>query len=267
MNQTYISLRFEQIEKRFNEVDILLKLAIHYQSDIETYQSLCRSAHVMLVSHFEGLYKDIAKDIIDDLNSKAKFFEIKKPIFRTYCSYFIHQNESDKSSETVRQRLWEAFKDFPCKLDYGPFLFVDNKNPTPQIIESILEKFGIKNFFWSLEGSDLDIVFEDQKTTIIKLRDKLLKYARKSTQTFPYTVDTSFYNPTIKENTKKKRTLLEDFINNFLKERHNIIHGHTLDNPNDHESLLLAKIKIEIVILVYIINIASNANPIIFLTE
>lgn len=92
-------------------------------------------------------------------------------------------------------------------------------------------------------------------------------YTKKSTQTFPYTVDTSIYNPTVKENTKKKRTLWEDFINNFLKERHNIIHGQTLDNPNDHESLLLAKIKIEIIIIAYMINIASHSTPIIFLTE
>ncbi|OIV42254.1 HEPN domain-containing protein, partial [Flavobacterium johnsoniae] len=224
MTQTYINLRFEQIERRFDEVERLLRLAYLNQDDIEMYQSLCRSAHVMLVSHFEGLYKDIAKDVIDDLNANCKFYEIKKAIFRTHCGYFIHQNESDKSSETLRNRLWDAFKEYKCELVSLPFLFVDNKNPTPQILETILEKFGIKNFFSSLDGSELDVVFEDQKTKMLKIRNKLLKYTKKSTQTFPYTVDVSIYNPVTKTN-EKKRTLWEDFINNFLKERHNIIHG------------------------------------------
>lgn len=267
MIQTFINLRFEQIEKRFKEVELLLSLAITYQDDNETYQSLCRSAHVLMVSHIEGLYKDISKDIIDDLNSNTNFDQIKKPIFNSHCSFFIHTIESDKSTLKIQEKLWNAFKDYPTSLKIEPFLFIDNKNPAPQIIETILEKFGVKNFFWSLKDSDLDVVFEDEKKKTQKLHDRLIKYIKKGTMNFPYTVDSSFYNPKTKTGEKKVTTLWEDFLNNFLKERHNIIHGNRLDNPNNHDSLLLSKMKIEILLFAFIINICSISNPLIFLPE
>jgi hypothetical protein len=267
MTETFVNARFEQIEKRFNEIQILLDLAASSRHDVEIYQALCRSAHVLLVSHFEGLYKEICRDIIDDINKHTKFFEVKKVIFNSHSEYFINNKESDKSINAIKLKLFEAFKDYPSKLRVEPFLFVDNKNPTPEIIETILEKFGIKNFFWSIDGSDLDIVFEDQKSSIERVKNRLLSYLKIRTAVYPYTVDISFYNPVIKSNEGKRKTLWEDFLNNFLKERHNIIHGNTINNPNDNESLSKAKMKIEILIYAFIINICSAANPVFMLTE
>jgi len=267
MNQTFINSRFEQIEKRFNEVQILLDLAAKSTHNVEMYQALCRSAHVLLVSHFEGLYKEICRDVIDDINMNTKFFEVKKAIFNTHTGFFINNKESEKSVQAIKIKLFEAFKDYPSKLKVEPFLFVDNKNPAPEILETILEKFGVKNFFSSLAGSDLDVVFEDQKSSINRLRNRLLRYVKNRTATYPYTVDISFYNPINKENQKKTKTLWEDFLNNFLKERHSIIHGNTVNNPNDNESLSKAKIKIEILIFAFILNICSNANPIFMASE
>lgn len=267
MIQTFINSRFEQIEKRFNEVQILLDLAASSRHNVDLYQALCRSAHVLLVSHFEGLYKEICRDIIDDINMNTKFFEVKKVIFNTHSDFFINNKESDKSVYSIKLRLFEAFKEYPSKLKVEPFLFVDNKNPAPEILETILEKFGVKNFFSSLDGSDLDIVFEDQKSSIKRLRNRLLSYLKIRTLSYPYTVDTSFYHPVIKENQKKTKTLWEDFLNNFLKERHSIIHGNTINNPNDNESLTKAKIKIEILIYAFILNVCSASNPIFMLDE
>ncbi len=267
MNQTFINLRFEQIEKRFNEIDVLLNLASLYQSNDEIYQSLCRSAQVLLVSHFEGLYREICRDVIDDINFNTKFFEVKKVIFSSYCDFFIQNNESPESTNNIRLKLWEAFKDYPSSLKVEPFISFDNRNPTPQIIETILKKFGIRNFFWSIGGSDLDIVFEDQKSKTLKLRNKLFQYVKMKTSKYPYTIDKSFYHPVEKANEKKTKTLWEDFINNFLKERHSIVHGHVLDNPNNHESLSEAKIKLEILLCAFIINICSAANPIFLLQD
>jgi len=267
MSQTFINARLDQIEKRFNEVQLLLDLALISIDNEDAYRALCRSAHVLLVSHFEGLYKEICRDVIDDINMNTSFFEVKKNIFNSHCEYFIHTKESDKSVTNIKLRLWEAFKEYPSKLRVEPFLFVDNKNPTPVIVETILGKFGIRNFFKSIEGSDLDLVFEDQKSAINKLRNRLSFYVQKSTNAYPYTVDTSFYNPKIKEDCKKNITLWEDFLNNFLKERHNIIHGNTIGNPNDNESLSKAKIKLEILIYAFIINICSVANPTFLLNE
>ena len=267
MKQTFINLRFDEIEKRFSEIDLLLKLAVEYESDFEIYKSLCRSANVLLVSHFEGLYKDISRDILDDLNANTHFYEVPKNIFNTHCQYYIHGVESQKSLDKVKQKLWTAFKDYPSKLHSEPFLYVDNKNPAPKIIESILERFGVKNFFWNLESSDLDIVFQNQKTKSIKLRNRLLKNLKNGTAFYPYAVTTSTYNPVEKLNIKKGTTLWEDFINNFLRDRHNIIHGNTMNNPNDHESLSDAKLKIEIILYAFILNICVAANPMMLLQE
>jgi hypothetical protein len=266
MNQSFINLRFEQIEKRFNEIDTLLNLAIIQQSNTDVYQTLCRSANVLLVSHFEGLYREVCRDIIDDINANTKFFEVKKTIFNSYCDFFMHNTEP-KAANNIRLKLWEAFKDHSSKLKVEPFIYVDNKNPTPKIIETILERFGITSFFWSIDGSDLDLVFEDQKSKTKKLRDRMLQYVKTTTRNYPYTVDKSFYNPANKENIEKKKTLWEDFINNFLKERHNIVHGHIIDNPYNHEYLLQAKLKLEILLLVFIINICSASNPLFLLSE
>ena len=56
-------------------------------------------------------------------------------------------------------------------------------------IETILKKFGIRNFFWSVDGSDIDLVFEDQKSKTKKLRDRLHSYVYKGTISYPYTVE------------------------------------------------------------------------------
>lgn len=267
MNQTFINLRFEQIEKRFKEIEVLLSLAFSHESNLDIYQTLCRSAHVLLVSHFEGLYREICRDIIDDINLNTKFYEVKKIIFSTHCEYYIHSNESAEAINNIKIKLWEAFKEYPSKLKVDPFIFVDNRNPTPQVMETILKKFGVKSFFLGIEGSDLDLVFEDQKSKTQKLRDKLFKYVNSATKNYPYTVDKSFYHPIDKEGKKKNKTLWEDFINTFLKERHNIVHGHILDNPYNHESLSQAKIKLEILLYAFIINLCSAANPVFFLPE
>jgi len=65
--QTFINSRFEQIEKRFGEIQLILDLASSSRGNIDLYQALCRSAHVLLVGHFEGLYKEICRDVIVDI--------------------------------------------------------------------------------------------------------------------------------------------------------------------------------------------------------
>jgi hypothetical protein len=48
MSQTFISLQFDRIDKRFNEINVLLELAEKNQKNSNIYQALCRSAHVLL---------------------------------------------------------------------------------------------------------------------------------------------------------------------------------------------------------------------------
>ncbi len=262
MIQTFINIRFERIDKRIKEIDILLNLAESKQYELDIYQALCRSAHVLLVSHFEGLYKEVCKDVLDDINANTTFNQVPKPILNTHCNFFIQNPDQSDASNSIRNKLIEAFNDYPSKIKPEPFLFIDNRNPTPEIIETILKRFGIKNFFWSLKDSDLDIVFKDLKTETLEIRNKLLDHLKHNTQKYPYTVDKSIYKPSIKENQQKGKTLYEDFLDSFLNGRHNIVHGHIIENPLGHEELMKAKLKIEILLFAYIINICYSANPV-----
>jgi len=259
--QSYLSLRFDSIEQRFNEINLLISSAVDNISDSGKYQTYCRSAHVLLVSHFEGIYKDVVKDIIDDFNSGTTFDELPNTILNTHLNYFLINPDNSKATKSIKDKLKDAFGNTRSKIKVDSFLFVDNKNPTPDIINTILERFGIPNFFWSIKNSDLDIVFEGLATETDDLRLRLLNYLKSNTVTFPYRVDLSIYKPVINSG-KILKTLWEDFLNDFLKERHGIVHGKTLTSPFNHSTIIDAKIKIEILSYAFMINLCS-IKPII----
>lgn len=254
--QSYLSLRFDSIDRRFSEIDLLIDFAIANISDIGKYQTFCRSAHVLLVSHFEGIYKEVVKDVIDDFNSITKFDEVPSMILNTHFNYFLATADNSETSKSIKDKLKDAFGSVQSKIRVEPFLFVNNKNPAPDIIHTILERFGIANFFWSIKDSDLDIVFEGLATETNSLRLKLREYLIENTMTFPYNIELAVYNPVVKT-TKKQRTLWEDFLNDFLKERHAIVHGTTLTSPFNHQAIIDARIKIEIITYAIMINLCS----------
>uniref|UniRef100_UPI0002487DFC HEPN domain-containing protein n=1 Tax=Acinetobacter sp. P8-3-8 TaxID=1029823 RepID=UPI0002487DFC len=190
---TFVSIRLENIEARFSEIDTLLELAKNSKSDSNKYSALCRSAHILLVSHVEGIYKDIVKDIIDDLNNHTQFDSIPLNIFRTFSLDFTHSKNDDKFNEALKNKLRLVCKDYKTQLTHHPFLRVDNKNPTARILEEILEKFGEKNFFNSLSESKLEIVFENNIKASLKELERIKKYIKKGTCNYPYTIDKSYY--------------------------------------------------------------------------
>lgn len=263
---TFLSSRLDIIGSRFGEVETLLSLARENISSPTKYIALCRSAHVFLVSHVEGIYKDIVKDIIDDLNLHTNFRNVKKTIFKTHSLHFIHMSESDKSVDKIKERLWNAFKNHKTELVLEPFLRSDNKNPTPKILEEILRKFGEENFFNSLVKSRLEIVFENNMNTSLRELGRIKKYIYSGVQHFPYTVDKSyFYNFSPSNLGKDNKGLFEEFLNQFLDDRHKIVHGQTLDNPKNDVEILESKIKIEILVYAFIICLCDCGNPIILL--
>ncbi|HRN44054.1 MAG TPA: HEPN domain-containing protein [Flavobacterium sp.] len=264
---TFVSVRLENIEKRFSEIDTLLNLAKQNKEDSQIYSALCRSAHVLLVSHFEGIYKDIVKD---DLNSNIDFINISKSIFRTHSLHFMHNDARDSNIEHIKDKLWDAFKEYKCNLKHEPFLRTDNKNPTQKIIDDILNKFGEKDFFYSLSNSKLEIVFENNFKMSQRELYRIKRYTQAGTKNFPYTLDTTYYkainNSLNKEPRKKiKKGLFEEFLEEFLKDRHAIVHGSRLDNPKNSKEIASSKIKIEILIYAFIICICSGASPIYLL--
>ncbi len=218
----------------------------------------------LLVSHVEGIYKDLVKDVIDDLNLFTKFREIKDSVFKTHSLYFTHVKENDDNKEKIKIRLKEALKDYKTELALEPFLRVDNKNPTPQILEEILKKFGETNFFKSLIESRLEKIFENDRKAIRIELNSIKKYTNSGVKNFPYTVDKSyFYNsnpPTLR---KGQKGLFEEFLNQFLSERHKIVHGQILDSPKNDLEILDSKNKIEILVYAFIICLCHNSNPII----
>lgn len=260
---TYVSSRFEDIESRFEEIDTLLELAKENIHSTNKYQSLCRSAHVLLVSHIEGIYKDVVKDVIDDLNNNTKFYEIKDKIFYTFVGHFINTPINDDNYNKIKEKLWLSFKDYKTDLKQDPFLRVDNKNATPKILEEILSKFGEKNFFKTLKKSRLEIVFENNLKTSEKELKRIKNYLKKGIEVFPYLVDKNYYSNNDEKD--KKAGLFEDFLNEFLRDRHSIIHGNTMNNPKNHNEILDSKIKIETLSYAFIICLCSISNPIRFL--
>lgn len=263
---TFVSTRLDVITNRFKEIDILLQLTEDNISNPARYAALCRSAHVLLVSHVEGIYKDIVKDIIDDLNLNTDFCHIKNTIFKTHALHFIHTKEDEISIEKIKNKLWDAFKHHKTELVLEPFLRIDNKNPTPKILDEILKKFGEKKFFNSLIESRLEIVFENDKKTSLKELERIKRQISKGVENFPYTVDKSyFYNFNPPNLGKDKKGLFEEFLNQFLSDRHKIVHGQTLDNPKNHTEILDSKIKIEILIYAFIICLCHSSNPIMLL--
>ena len=261
---TFVSNRLDLIESRFDEISVILDLADANSHKTDIYSALCRSAHVLLVSHVEGIYKDIVKDIIDDLNRSTKFNTVKNSIFRTHSHYYLIQSENDKINEKYKSRLFDALKSQKTALILEPFLRVDNKNPTPKILEEILGKFGEKNFFKSLIGSRLEIVFENDHNLSFKELQRIKKYLRKGVTGFPFTLDKNFFcNPSSLALTTDKKSLFEEFLNDFLNDRHKIVHGQTLQNPKNHREIEDSKIKIEILIYAFIINLCHFSNPVI----
>jgi len=261
---TFIGSRLEIIENRFSEIDTLLQLAKKNISNNSLYSSLCRSAHVLLVSHVEGIYKDVVRDIIDDLNRNTNYIDIKKVIFKTHANHFIHHKDVDKTSELIKEKLWNVFKKHKTELILEPFLRIDNKNPTPQILEEILKKFGEERFFNSLINTRLEIVFENDARASLKELQRIKRYLENGVKEFPYTVDKSyFYNFSHQSLAKGKKGLFEEFLNDFLYDRHKIIHGQTLNHPKNDKEIADSKIKIEVLIFAFIINLCHSSNPIL----
>lgn len=263
---TFVSSRLDLIENRFEEINQLLELARANTSNTEIYKSLCRSAHILLVSHFEGIYKDITKDVIDDLNRNTNFYNLKKVIFFTHARHFINPTENEKLNTTLKNRLLDALKNYDTNLIHEPFIRTDNKNPTPKIIEDILKKFGENNFFKALINSRLEIVFEnDQKSSRRELQI-IKKYLYKGVKNYPFTVDKNFfYNQTSLELSRETTSLFEEFLNDFLNDRHKIVHGQTMNSPKNDREIEDCKIKIEILIYAFIIVICHASNPVISL--
>ena len=141
MTDSFLFSRLDSIEKRFQEVDLLLKFAEENQENDKVYPTFCRAAHIILVAHFEGAIKEICKDIIDDINYNNSFDTVPAKVFATYCEYFlVRENNNQFSSKgisTLREKLIAAFGNSRANLKVEPFISTEGRNLAPAIIENI----------------------------------------------------------------------------------------------------------------------------------
>ncbi len=118
---TYIFSRLEYLQKRFDEIELILNYASENESRLELYTSLCRSSQVLLTAHFEGAVKEFIRDALDDFNhSEYKFIDSPAALKATFCSSFLPENTDQKLKFPTK--LLDMFNTLPVKYDADAFL-------------------------------------------------------------------------------------------------------------------------------------------------
>lgn len=264
---TYIFSRLESLQKRFDEVELIFNYASENESRLELYTSLCRSAQVLLTAHFEGAVKEFTRDALDDFNnSEYKFKDSPAAIKATFCSSFLPENTDQKLKFPTK--LLDIFNTLPVKYNADAFLpnnhSDNNKNATSHMIEKILNGFGVIKFLSQIENSDLDVAFQDAKSSQIEIRDKLKAHLIENVSSYPYTVDLELFN--IRYNKKldpksRKKSMWEEFLDEIMNNRHSIAHGNSLGSPCSHIEIEKSKIKVEILIYAFVLVLCKFTLP------
>lgn len=148
------------------------------------------------------------------------------------------------------------------KLPLEGFLFSDNgnRNPKPDILKSVLSKFGLKDVFKNLHDSSYEQIFESDSAAVRRL--SLIKLITlKATSTFPYKANIT-ESSKLKPTKYSGQTTWQEFINNINHIRHQIVHGNTFDNtvsPSELRSSV-AKIRVFQYLITFLVceNICKN---------
>jgi len=245
---TNLTLLCEKLEQQWQEIDILITYAKeNRETNEDLYNALCRSVSILVVSHLEGFTKDLVKNIIYDLSDKLQFSEMPLAVKHTYCRKYIGtRNEKNKSFyNNMALKLIEKFEEINIEIDYESFLFEDNKNPKPSIIQKLFKNFGIDDIFQYLCKSQLDDVFSFTKSELKEQFEELKSYIIPNINTFPYSVSLEKYSLN-STNCSEKRTLWQTFLDDVNYKRHDIVHGNNFDSADDINELEETKLKIMI---------------------
>jgi hypothetical protein len=229
-------------KRRWAEIELLLKHTEEVVEDSELSNSLCRSVVVLLVAHFEGFVRDLTRAILKDINKFSTFKKSPRPLKLTFCRLFI--DGDDKESNLKKKKLLDLLEMLEAKFTEEAF-FLENKNPTPGILQKICNNFGVKDFFLLLEKSDTEIVFSEEQPGIDEFLKKITDYVTEGIKTFPYTIDLIKLNiGSVSEREKNYRTIWETFVDDLLEKRHSIAHGSSIDNSLSIPELKLIKNKL-----------------------
>jgi hypothetical protein len=257
---TFVQTGLNALSLRLAEIDILLEEAEkQFDENQDLYNAFCRSAQVLLISHFEGYTKDLIKNVLEDINYNSTFSASKNDLKRTFCLNFIPiDSNSGKANEKKILELIETFDSLNAKFKKEYFLYLDNKNPKASVIENITMRFGIKNFFKIINKSDLDLVFSNTNVDNIMLRDSLKNIIEIATSSYP------FGQNDILKSTKEGNVedFWKTFLDKILKNRYDIVHGNEILNASFYGHIMEDRIKVEILLYALTASICEQANPV-----
>lgn len=255
----------DKLDNQWKEIDRLSELAKENQHDIDLYNSLCRAATVLCVSHLEGFYKEAVKYFISDLNN-IKFMYLPKAMKRVFCQGFVGFDNSKEANDKVERLMAEFESHDQFSLNEKLFLPEKNKNPKPSVLETVCSSLGTKDVFNSLDGTVFDNIFSMTPKEISRSVDLLNKKVKKRMLNFPCNVDAYIFKkiteqkpPNQNSEKSKKRTLWEEFLDELNTKRHDIAHGNNFNNNSSHEEIIIYKDKCRILQLICILMIAKNS--------
>ena len=245
---TYVGLSYSSLNKRLEEIHLLVNQAESIQEEENLYNAICRSTQVLLVGHLEGAIKEMVKSLLDDLSMLVSFKDQPPAVKKTFTTFFIKSELGGKYNPIYQDRLIEIFELNNADLRVEPFFFEQNKNPSPFIIETIAKRLGISNVFSRFVRSEMDIAFEDSQTGLIDLRDRLKAHLEQALLNYPYQTDPSQFRIQVQDIKAYTGSLWNTFLDGILAKRHGIAHGATLSNEVEHTEILKSLIKVEVLL-------------------
>jgi len=232
---------FQSIPNRWAEIDILAEEAKKNSDNEKVYNVLCRSAVVLTSANLEGFIKEAVKVILNDINKFSKFRNAPTELKMTFCSSFIDiENKGGKANELIK-----VLDELDTKFLLQPFLFENNKNPSPSVIDKMCLKFGVNNFFESIEKSKVNIVFENDSEETEKLISNLSEQLLMGCKEYPYSININEFNIDLSAK-KGKKGLFQTFLDELLRKRNSIAHGTSLENEVSPTEILEMKQKVQI---------------------
>ena len=270
---TSIYDRFEYLDKRFKEIDIIIEQAKINRENEDVYKTLCRSAQVLLAAHYEGAIKDFVKDFINDINDYGIYKDLSTPIKRTFCNHFYAKVKNEKginenSIEECKTTLVDYFEPYNIKFIPEPFLYThnpeirsdSNKNMSPKALDNYSKKFGIESIFSILYNSKLDVAFENSRSGSEELKKELKNALINGTKTYPYIIDMGSFSFNI-DTPLKEKTLWQTFIDEVIEIRNDIAHGELPSRDTSIEDIELSRLKMELLLYAFAIIICNTITP------
>lgn len=264
MTESYANVWLNKLELRHNEIDKLIDLAkIHQEKDESAFNAICRSATVMLYAHFEGSLRSAIKSFSDDMNKNGGYSIVGERIKSLFlCGLLDIEISVDNLNKSLdRRRRLDAKLDGSSGININlEHVWLNGKNPTADIYRTVIMRFGIDNIFKILEDSEMEIsMFTEGILALSEKINVLIDRFRENYSVYPYT--SIFAEIGCAEISKhRKKTITEEFINNTMRPRHDIAHGHTLENILSLDQVEAASIRMKFLSIIFYAAITEN-NP------